>query len=154
MHDYIKIIASLLLASAIVGLLMPWFKRQKDFKGQHIFITGGSQGIGLSLAQLIMQRGANVTIVARTKSKLDEIVRQLDSSKEKQRLTGRIQAIAADVTSSQQVLLMTTSLSFLSCHQSFSRSAKRAHAFVKGSCTNKARRSSNVIMRLSEMNRR
>lgn len=123
MHDYAKIVASLLLASAIIGLLMPWFKRQKDFKGQHIFITGGSQGIGLSLAQILIQRGANVTIVARTKSKLDEVVRQLDSSKETQRLTGRIQAIAADVTSSQQVSLMNASLSFLSCHPPFSKSA-------------------------------
>ena len=100
---YKLIAASLVIAPVIVYTLMNCFRRHVDFKGQHIFITGGSQGIGLSLAQLFLLKGANVTIVARTKSKLDEVVRQLDSTKETQRLTGRIQAIAADVTSLQQV---------------------------------------------------
>ncbi len=104
MHDYTAIgTSTFILATALTYTLMSWFKRRVDFKGQHVFITGGSQGIGLSLAQLLIHQGANVTIVSRTKSKLDEVVRQLDNSKETQRLTGRIQAIAADVTNLQQV---------------------------------------------------
>lgn len=105
MPAYVPVIASFVLAPAVIYTFMLWFKPRVEFKGQHILITGGSQGIGLSLAQLFLLKGANVTIVARTKSKLDEVVRQLDSTKETQRLTGRIQAVAADVTSLQQVAL-------------------------------------------------
>ena len=103
MPVYISVLSSLILAPAIIYIFMSWFKRRVDFKGQHILITGGSQGIGLSMAELFTLKGANVTIVARTQSKLDEAIRQLDNRRETQRLTGRAQAIAADVTSFQQV---------------------------------------------------
>ncbi len=33
--------------------------------GRHVFITGGSKGIGLELAKLVLARGAHVTLVAR-----------------------------------------------------------------------------------------
>jgi 3-dehydrosphinganine reductase len=39
---------------------------------QHIFITGGSQGLGLALAQLVASKGADVTICSRSKDKLEE----------------------------------------------------------------------------------
>ena len=45
---------------------------------QHVYISGGSQGLGLSLACLFAGRGANVTIVARTQSKLAEAIKQIE----------------------------------------------------------------------------
>ncbi|XP_047324448.1 3-dehydrosphinganine reductase TSC10A-like [Impatiens glandulifera] len=41
-------------------------------KGRHVFITGGSSGIGLSLARLAAAEGARVSILARSKDKLME----------------------------------------------------------------------------------
>ena len=41
-------------------------------KGRHVFITGGSSGIGLALAHQAASDGARVSILARTISKLEE----------------------------------------------------------------------------------
>lgn len=45
---------------------------------QHVYITGGSQGLGLELAKLVAQKGAHVSIVARTQSKLDSALKELE----------------------------------------------------------------------------
>lgn len=100
MHAYIiYAVSSLIGVPLLTCVLMPWFRKSVSFEGQHIFITGGSQGIGQSLAQQFVQRGANVTIVSRTQSKLDDVVRQIEGN---ERSFGSIQAIAADVTSFAQ----------------------------------------------------
>ena len=39
--------------------------------GRHVFITGGSKGIGLELAKLVLARGAHVTLVARHRDDLE-----------------------------------------------------------------------------------
>ncbi|XP_038708308.1 3-dehydrosphinganine reductase TSC10A-like isoform X2 [Tripterygium wilfordii] len=41
-------------------------------KDRHVFITGGSSGIGLSLAHLAASEGARVSILARSRNKLEE----------------------------------------------------------------------------------
>ncbi|KAJ0093014.1 hypothetical protein Patl1_25433 [Pistacia atlantica] len=41
-------------------------------KNRHVFITGGSSGIGLALAQRAAQEGARVSILARSLQKLEE----------------------------------------------------------------------------------
>ena len=40
-------------------------------KGRRVLVTGGSQGIGLAVARGFLDEGAKVTIVARTKERLD-----------------------------------------------------------------------------------
>ena len=48
----------------------------------HAIISGGSSGIGLSIAQECVERGfSKVTILARNKSKLEEAQKQLEKSK-------------------------------------------------------------------------
>lgn len=37
----------------------------REGNGRHVFITGGSQGLGLALAHKVLEMGASVTIVAR-----------------------------------------------------------------------------------------
>ena len=44
---------------------------------QNVLIAGGSQGLGLCLANLLAQRGAHVTVVARTQSKLDAALEEI-----------------------------------------------------------------------------
>ncbi|KAF7332736.1 Protein kinase domain-containing protein [Mycena kentingensis (nom. inval.)] len=49
--------------------------------GQHCYITGGSSGLGLALATLLVKQGADVSIVARTQSKLDDALAQLEGAR-------------------------------------------------------------------------
>lgn len=42
------------------------------YSGKHVFITGGSSGIGLAIAKMLAQQGANVTILARRQTQLKE----------------------------------------------------------------------------------
>ena len=44
---------------------------------QHVLITGGSEGIGLALAQLFLERNASVSLVSRNRAKLRAALQQL-----------------------------------------------------------------------------
>jgi len=46
--------------------------------GKHVYITGGSAGLGLSLAEILIQKGAHVSIVARNKEKLEKALARLE----------------------------------------------------------------------------
>lgn len=51
-----------------------------SIRPQHALVTGGSQGLGLALATELVRRGADVTIVARTVSKLEKAVADISVS--------------------------------------------------------------------------
>ncbi|KAG1735866.1 uncharacterized protein EDB91DRAFT_1056011 [Suillus paluster] len=51
-------------------------------KGLHVYITGGSQGLGLALAKLVAGKGGHVSIVARTQSKLDDALKELEATRQ------------------------------------------------------------------------
>ena len=75
---------------------------------QTVLITGGSEGMGLELAKLLSQKGANIIIVARTVSKLETAIQKiqdsaLDSSKQ------RFRFLSADLTSPEAVQTMMSS---------------------------------------------
>ncbi|KAF1794427.1 NAD(P)-binding domain [Phytophthora cactorum] len=67
-----------LVAGVVVGVSVVSFVvtklRAPGFKveGKHVFITGGSSGLGLALAKKYAQQGAKVSIVARGLDKLEE----------------------------------------------------------------------------------
>ncbi|KJE97657.1 hypothetical protein CAOG_07767 [Capsaspora owczarzaki ATCC 30864] len=75
------------------------------FRGQHVFITGGSQGLGLSLAASFARLGANVTIVSRKLDVLNqakaEIVKRCSASPGN--VADRVLPLACDVTQFEQV---------------------------------------------------
>eukprot|EP01084_Bolivina_argentea_P131567 232206_1 len=50
-----------------------------SFKDKHCIITGGSSGIGLEAAKLLARRGANVTLVARDKTRLEEAIKEVQA---------------------------------------------------------------------------
>jgi len=65
----------LLLVACVVVFL--YFKFQKnaslhDLRNRHVFITGGSKGIGFEMAKICIEIGAHVTIVARNKEDLEK----------------------------------------------------------------------------------
>ncbi len=47
---------------------------------EHCYVTGGSQGLGRSLALQLAKQGADITIVARTVSKLEATLKELEVS--------------------------------------------------------------------------
>lgn len=59
-------------------------KREKiDFRGKHVVITGGSSGIGYDLSMEAFKLGANVSIVARNRDKLESVLKELEDMKSK-----------------------------------------------------------------------
>jgi NAD(P)-dependent dehydrogenase (short-subunit alcohol dehydrogenase family) len=49
----------------------------KDFEGRVALITGGTRGIGLGIAQELVNRGARVVVTARKQEELDKVVAEL-----------------------------------------------------------------------------
>ena len=84
-----------------VAYSMTWFRYNVKLLGKHVIITGGSEGLGYSLAREFCKKGCRVTILARTQSKLDQAVTNLQQLAVSAQV--QIQAIPADVTRFEQV---------------------------------------------------
>ncbi|GAB4023787.1 SDR family NAD(P)-dependent oxidoreductase [Spirosoma koreense] len=54
-------------------------KRKIDFRGKTVLITGGSRGLGLEMARLLAQEGANLALCARDEDELDRARTELQS---------------------------------------------------------------------------
>ncbi|KAF8162844.1 oxidoreductase [Crassisporium funariophilum] len=54
-----------------------FFSKKWNPDGKHVYITGGSTGLGFALAQLLTRKGAHVSIVARNQANLDKAIAQL-----------------------------------------------------------------------------
>ena len=48
------------------------------YKNKHVYITGGSSGIGLDLARRLFSYGANLIIIARNSAKLEDARRDIE----------------------------------------------------------------------------
>jgi len=69
-----------------------------DIKDKVVIVTGASGGIGLAAAKLFFESGAKVVLAARSKDKLDAIVRSMPGAL----------AVAADMTKPEEVRAMVT----------------------------------------------
>ena len=54
--------------------------KQMQFNGEVVIITGAGTGIGRATAEAIAELGATTVLVARTKSKLDEVKSAIDGA--------------------------------------------------------------------------
>ncbi|CAI5730533.1 unnamed protein product [Peronospora destructor] len=78
--------AGVLVAGVVVGVSVLSFVVTKlrapgfQVEGKHVFITGGSSGLGLALAKKYAQQGAKVSIVARGVDKLEESKKAIEGS--------------------------------------------------------------------------
>lgn len=68
-------------------------------------ITGGSSGIGLAVAKELAKEGANVAIIARTKSKLEEAAEEIEET-----YGVRALPIQADLTEKEDILHVASTL--------------------------------------------
>lgn len=69
------------------------------FVNQHVLITGASSGIGYALAHEFAQRGANLSLMARRKIKLDELAEKLRKNHPEQKFW----VFESDITSDTSV---------------------------------------------------
>jgi len=65
-----KIVPAILGAGA-AGLFLWSLRKTFDFKNKAVYITGGSRGLGLSIAWNLLEKGAKVTLVARDLEELE-----------------------------------------------------------------------------------
>ena len=71
-------VAALAAAVALFSSGAMWFRtKRRDFQDKLVVISGGSTGIGLGLARSFVRRGARVVIIARSVSKLEAAVQEL-----------------------------------------------------------------------------
>ena len=78
-----------------------WFSTRGkvwDVDGHHIFLSGGSEGLGLELAKLLVSKGAHVTIVARNVDKLKAAKESIEQKR--LRKTQKVLTYAVDVANS------------------------------------------------------
>ncbi|GAX79411.1 hypothetical protein CEUSTIGMA_g6852.t1 [Chlamydomonas eustigma] len=74
-----------------------------NLSGQHVVITGGSEGIGLALAEEFVKAGSNVTIISRASTKLAAAELILNEAALKHKSNSFIFTQPADVTNLFQV---------------------------------------------------
>jgi NAD(P)-dependent dehydrogenase (short-subunit alcohol dehydrogenase family) len=67
-------------------------------------VTGSTAGIGLAIASLLAQEGADVIVNGRTQQRVDQALRQIKADKKDAHATG----IAADLGTKQGVALLTS----------------------------------------------
>jgi NAD(P)-dependent dehydrogenase (short-subunit alcohol dehydrogenase family) len=78
------------------------------FAGKHVLVTGGSEGLGLAIAARAVRGGAGaVTLVARTRAKLDRAAEALRSERQEQ---GDARASANGATTPSKTLIQTFSV--------------------------------------------
>ena len=87
-----RVLAAELLYCSFIGG-RSWLPKSK---GCHVIITGGSEGLGKALAHKLVARGHFVSLVARTRSKLDAAVLEINEVSKTKNCIG----VVGDVTSS------------------------------------------------------
>ncbi|KAJ1444520.1 hypothetical protein M885DRAFT_552716 [Pelagophyceae sp. CCMP2097] len=99
---YVYVSAALAaLAVLVAGWYLASCRAKRSMVGEHVVVTGGSQGLGLALAVACVRRGANVTIIARNAAALDAA---LTACSAEAAPGARALAAAGDVTNELSVL--------------------------------------------------
>lgn len=102
------------LLTLSAGLVLGWRKKRRfRLQGKNVLVTGGARGLGLELARLAVEKGANVAIVSRD---ADEVARALVDLRERSGETSRLHGETCDLRSSEAIVALIASL-----HRSFGK---------------------------------
>ena len=73
------IATAIFVSTAIIVFRMGFFRKKNHFPvdGLTAIVTGGSQGLGLAVAQELASKGANVVIVAQDQTKLEKAIESI-----------------------------------------------------------------------------
>ena len=75
--------------------------KKYKYQNQHVIITGGSSGIGKATAKLLAKQGANISIIARDRLKLETAKQEIEAlTKDSQQ---KILTFAADVAQATEI---------------------------------------------------
>jgi len=77
--------------------------QQVDLSGKAAVVTGGSRGIGLATAEVMVGAGADVLICGRSKGELEVAVKKITSHYPRGGGNGRVEPFNADVRSASQM---------------------------------------------------
>lgn len=93
-------IAAVLAVLALDGLRRVARRRARfHMEGRNALVTGGSRGLGLEIARVLVDRGANVAIVARDAAEIERAVAELRRRSAK----GRVVGVPGDLSSGTQI---------------------------------------------------
>lgn len=100
----IMIICTIIIQQIYFHFKRWMYLKNYKFRGQHVFITGGSLGLGKCLACRLAREGAKITIIARRESILKDAKQDIEHyAQEADELDVRVQYFCADVTKEDQL---------------------------------------------------
>ncbi|KAF4623314.1 hypothetical protein D9613_002306 [Agrocybe pediades] len=73
------------------------FSKRWNPDGKHVYIPGGSSGLGLALAHILAQKGSHVSIVARNQQKLNAALKSIEAPYSMPLDSGTAAAMALEV---------------------------------------------------------
>jgi NAD(P)-dependent dehydrogenase (short-subunit alcohol dehydrogenase family) len=100
LHKQTVLITAAGLGFVLVARAVVRWSRQYDLRDKVVLITGGSRGLGLTLARRLLHQGAHVAICARDESELERARSDLGQD------DGRVLIVPCDITDREQVLTM------------------------------------------------
>lgn len=94
------------LGGVLAAKIISHQRRAIDLKNQVALVTGGSRGLGLELARVLVEKGAKVAICARNSSDLKKAYRHLSALAKEVGNPHKILTITCDVSNLKQVQAM------------------------------------------------
>lgn len=102
LYEMLSIVGLVYCLVCVYKWMFPAEKKVK-YKKKHVFITGGTSGLGLALAKLFAKRGAHVTMTGRDQERLDKAVAEVSAvaKYESQKIGGSIMNFEAHASLNQ-----------------------------------------------------
>ncbi|KAK7065341.1 hypothetical protein SK128_020402 [Halocaridina rubra] len=93
--EYILIVVGVIFA--FIAVADKLISKKRDLKGKHVMITGGSSGIGLSVAHEVAGRGAHVTLIARNIANLEKAKADVEATVANSVAGGKVQIFSVNL---------------------------------------------------------
>lgn len=115
----VRLLAAACAAASMGGSASALGDKPYSFHGKHVFVTGGTNGIGLCIAKLLLSRGASVSLIDIADP--TAALQQLEDCTKTESLPGKIFFTKANVGDYQQVSFDPQNQAFCICRGAFQR---------------------------------